>query len=102
MHVPVAGVHGLAEAVVAATAGVGEPPDGRAFSGHLTLARARDRRGADLAPFAGAPVAGGWRVTEVALVSSRPGRDGSTYEVVETLPVPTVEGACPNRRSQLH
>ena len=99
LHVPVAGLEGLAEAVTAATAGVGEPPEERRFAGHLTLARARDRRGADLAPFAGVPLAGRWPVVEVSLVASRTGRGGSTYEVVDTLPL---GGPCPNTRSQLH
>ena len=101
LHLPVAGLEGLAGAVVAATAGVGEPPDDRPFAGHLTLARARDRRGADLRPFCGAALAGRWAVREVTLVASRPGRGGARYEGVDALTVPT-EGPCPNTRSQLH
>ncbi|HVM01677.1 MAG TPA: 2'-5' RNA ligase family protein, partial [Acidimicrobiales bacterium] len=38
LHLPVAGLDDLAAAVVAATAGVGEPPEDRPFAGHLTLA----------------------------------------------------------------
>ena len=101
LHVPVAGLEGLAAAVVAATADVGEPPEDRRFAGHLTLARARDRRGADLGPFTGVAVVGRWAVPEVTLVASRPGRGGARYEVVDRLAVPP-EGACPNTRSQLH
>lgn len=87
LHVPVAGLDGLAAAVGAATAGVGEPPEERRFAGHLTLARARERRGADLDPFCGVSVAGRWPVCEVALVASHMGRGGTRYEVVETLPL---------------
>lgn len=58
LHVPVTGLEGLATAAVAATAGVGTAPDSRPFSGHVTLARARDRRGVDLRPLAGVAVAG--------------------------------------------
>lgn len=87
LHLPVAGLDGLVAAVVAATAAVGERPEDRRFSGHLTLARARNRRGADLTPFAGLAVTGRWEVPEVALVASRPGPGGARYEVVDTLPV---------------
>ena len=86
LHLPVAGLDGLAAAVAAATAGVGEPPGDHRFSGHLTLARARDRRGADLTPFAGSAVGGRWEVAELALVASRLGAGGARYEVVEALP----------------
>lgn len=87
LHVPVVGLNGLATSVVDATAGVGQPPDDRPFAGHLTLARARDRRGADLRPWCGAPVAGQWIVDELTLVWSRTDRDGATYEVVDRLPL---------------
>lgn len=99
LHVPVGGLTSLAAAVTAATALVGEPPDDRRFAGHLTLARARPRRGADLAPLAGHAVSAQWPVAEVTLVASRQGRGGARYEVVARLPV---EGPCPNIRSQLH
>ena len=87
LHLPVAGLDGLAAAVVAATEAVGERPEDRRFSGHLSLARARNRRGADLTPFAGFAVTGRWEVPEVTLVASRPGPGGARYEVVDTLPV---------------
>ena len=86
LHVPVAGLDGLAAASVSATADVGAPPDDRPFAGHVTLARARERRGVDLRPLAGVPVTGTWAVTEVTLVASRlGGRGPARYEVVETL-----------------
>ena len=89
LHVPVAGLEGLAAATVAATAEMGVPPDGRAFAGHVTLARARDRRGVDLRRLVGAPVAALWSVRELTLVASHLGRGPARYEVVETLALPT-------------
>ena len=44
LHVPVSGLDAVAKAVVRATKKVGKPPEPRPFTGHLTLARARDRR----------------------------------------------------------
>jgi len=86
LHVPVAGLEKLATATVAATGGVGRPPDHRPFTGHLTLARAGDRRGVDLRALAGVPLAGSWTVGEVTLVASRLGGAGPPrYEVVEAL-----------------
>lgn len=88
LHVPVGGLGQLAAATVAATAGVGEPPPDRPFAGHLTLARARDRRGVDLRPLSGVPVGGRWPVEELTLVASRlGGRSPARYEVVEILPL---------------
>lgn len=89
LHVPVAGLEELASASVAATADVGASSGPRPFAGHLTLARARDRRGVDLRPLAGVPVVGRWAVTELTLVASRPtGRGPVRYEVVERLGLP--------------
>jgi len=86
LHVPVAGLDAVAEAVLRATEKVGKPPEPRPFTGHLTLARARDRRrGVDLRSFVGTPVAGEWPVTEVCLVESRLSPKGANYEVVETV-----------------
>ncbi len=87
LHVPVAGLEGLAAATVAATAGVGEAPEERAFAGHLTLARARPRGGADLSPFTGMAVSGRWEVAELSLVASVTGTAGARYEVLASLPV---------------
>ena len=86
LHVPVQGLAGLAAATAAATGGVGEPLDRRAFTGHVTLARARRRRGVDLRPLVGAPVTGRWTVSEITLVASHAGGGGpSRYEVMRTL-----------------
>ena len=87
LQVPVAGLEGLARAVVMATAGVGEPPEDRPFAGHLTLARARPRGGVDLSALASAAVVARWPVEEVTLVSSRTGPAGAGYEVVAARPV---------------
>jgi 2'-5' RNA ligase len=84
LHAPVSGLEELAAATVAATASVGRPPDPRPFHGHVTLARARDRRGVDLRPLSGVALAGRWAVGEVVLVSSRLGRGPARYEVVDT------------------
>ena len=86
LHVPVSGLEAVAKAVVRATKKVGKPPEPRPFTGHLTLARARDRRrGVDLRPLVGTPVAATWPVTEVCLVESHLSSKGANYEVVETV-----------------
>lgn len=88
VHVPVAGLDGLAAAVVAATATVGEEPPARPFRGHLTLGRVNRGR-AELQPLVGVPAAGRWRVEEVTLVASRLHPHGARYEVVERVPLPS-------------
>lgn len=90
LHVPVSGLDELAAATLAATADVGEPPDGRPFQGHLTLART-SRRGpkVDLGAYVGQPLAGEWPVDEITLVSSKTGPTGATYEIVSRLPLST-------------
>lgn len=86
LHVPVEGLEGVAKAVVRGTKKVGKPPEPRPFKGHLTLARARDRRrGVDLRPLAGMPVSATWPVTDVCLVESHLSPKGANYEVVETV-----------------
>jgi len=103
LHVPVAGLDGLAAAVLAATAPVGCPPDDRPFAGHLTLARARARGGVDLSAWCGLPVSGSWTVGELTLVASATGAEGSRYDLVDRLPLAwSDEGPCSNTRSQLH
>ena len=101
LHVPVSGLDAVAAAVVAATAHVGEPPEeqseeqserspgpaGRAFAGHLTLARVTGRARVDLRALAGQPVEGSWRVEEVRLVESHVSPKGARYETVERVPL---------------
>lgn len=86
LHVPVAGLDDLGAAVVARTAELGEPPDDRPFRGHVTLARARSRRGVDLRKLAGEPVAASWSVAEVVLVESHLHPKGARYENVARVP----------------
>lgn len=84
--VPVTGLDELAVAVAAATAGVGRPPSGRPFTGHLTLARGRGRRPVP-ARTAGFPLSATWRVDGFALLSSELHPDGARYDDVETFPL---------------
>ena len=81
---PVAGLERVAAEVVDATVGVGQPPEDRPFTGHVTLARAA--RGS-VRPLAGAPVAGRWSVDEVLLVRSHLSRAGARYEPVAAVPL---------------
>jgi RNA 2',3'-cyclic 3'-phosphodiesterase len=87
LHVPVAGLDDVAAGVVDATAGIGKPPDDRAFTGHVTLARVRGRRRVDLRPFVGADVSATWAVGEVCLFASHLHPHGARYEVVERFPL---------------
>jgi 2'-5' RNA ligase len=82
LHAPVAGLDALAEAVAAAFG-----PEDRPFRGHLTLARARPRRGVDLRPLCGVPLAGEWPVDEVTLVASELHPKGARYEIVARQPL---------------
>jgi 2'-5' RNA ligase len=87
LHVPVDGLDDVASTVIAATAHLGEPPDERPFSGHLTLARAAKHAKVDLRPLTGLPVQAAWEVDSVCLVESHLSPKGARYEVVEELPV---------------
>jgi 2'-5' RNA ligase len=81
---PVAGLDALAGAVIEATANVGRPPERRPFTGHVTLARSRDRVPAGCA---GAPIEGRWAVREIALVASHLHPAGARYEIVQRFGV---------------
>lgn len=81
--VPVQGLDELAATVRAATADVGEPPDPRPFTGHVTVARLRPGvRSAAV----GTPFSAEFRVDEVVLVNSVLGRGGAAYDVVRRWP----------------
>ena len=82
LQVPVAGLEDVARAVVKRTKRLGKPPENRPFSGHLTLARVRDRRGprVDLRPLCGGPVSASWLVQDVVLFESRLHPHGARYE----------------------
>jgi 2'-5' RNA ligase len=82
---PVAGLDGLAQAVVEATAGFGQPPDDRRFRGHLTLARLR--RPARPSGLTGAALDGTFPVTDVRLIRSHQGEGGPRYEDLLVVPL---------------
>ena len=82
---PVAGLESLAAAVVAATADIGEPPEDRAFRGHITLARGK--RGVNLKPLAGEPFEATWSVDAVTLVASDTRPDRAHYSVLASVPL---------------
>ena len=86
LHVPVAGLDEIASAVVARTAGLGRPPEGRRFAGHMTLARVGKPGRVDLRSLTGTAVHAEWKVDSVSLVESRPSRAGAHYEIVERFP----------------
>jgi len=84
VHVPVAGLDEVAAAVRASLPGDDDKP----FKGHLTLARARERRGVDrsaLYSVVGVPLSASFPVSEVTLVASTLGRGPAHYEVVDRL-----------------
>jgi 2'-5' RNA ligase len=87
LHVPVAGLDDVARAVIGASADVGDAPEDRVFHGHLTLARARDRRGVDLRRLCAVAIAGEWPVAEITLVASTLDPKGARYEIVERYPL---------------
>jgi 2'-5' RNA ligase len=86
LHVPTHGLDEVAAATLAATADVGEPPEDRAFKGHLTLARSR-RGETDLRPLKGTAITGAWQADQVTLVRSHLGGSGARYEVIERVPL---------------
>ena len=85
LHVPVGGLEDLAAAILATTASVGEPPEDRPFAAHLTLARARARRGTDLRALTGAPLAARWTVEEVCVIESHLHPRGARYELLQRV-----------------
>ncbi|HVF13953.1 MAG TPA: RNA 2',3'-cyclic phosphodiesterase [Acidimicrobiales bacterium] len=87
LHVPVGGVEELAGRVEDATRGLGEPPEDRLFTGHLTLARVAKGARLDLAELAGEAVSEHWTVRELCLVESHLSPSGARYEVLERFPL---------------
>jgi RNA 2',3'-cyclic 3'-phosphodiesterase len=81
---PVHGLDALAAGVVEATAAVGEPPDPRPFTGHITLARL-SRRGT--CGLAGEPFSAAFEAEQVRLVRSRLTDAGPEYTVEATRPL---------------
>ena len=93
LHLPAAGLDGLAAAVRTATLPiVGEPDEPEpAFNGHLTLARSKGRRlgVAALGEMANIPFEAAFPVTAVDLVSSQPSPRGHRYTTVVSAPLAT-------------
>lgn len=87
LHVPVAGADSIAAGVVAATAGLGRPPDDRPFHGHVTLARSAKHARVDLRPLTGRSVAARWVAGSLCLVESRLSPAGARYTVVQEFPL---------------
>jgi 2'-5' RNA ligase len=87
----VAALETLAAELGRRLAPLGFPPEERAFSAHLTVARARDPRGAP--GIAGALAAAGeaepvpWRVTDLVLVESHLSPKGPRYEAIARAPL---------------
>jgi RNA 2',3'-cyclic 3'-phosphodiesterase len=75
----------LAGVVEAECVRAGLEPEGRRFSAHLTLARARARDGSQLPELPSPPNLSSWRATELILYRSRLGRGGSVYEPLRRL-----------------
>jgi 2'-5' RNA ligase len=75
----------LAAQVEAECVKSGLEPDARAFQPHLTLARARSRYGAAVAPLTSPLDLPPWRADELVLYSSHLGRGGAVYEPLRKL-----------------
>jgi RNA 2',3'-cyclic 3'-phosphodiesterase len=73
----------LAATVEAECVAAGFPPEERPYSPHLTLARARQRRGARVPDLPVPPTLEPWRVSGFRLYRSRPGPGGAVYTVLE-------------------
>lgn len=63
----------------------GLPPEERAFTAHLTLARARPRGGAKLPELPPAPRLQPWRADQLLLYSSHLTRSGALYEPLRSI-----------------
>jgi 2'-5' RNA ligase len=87
LQVPVGGLADVAAGVVAATAGIGRPPEDRPFNGHVTLARVVKHGKVDLRPLTGASITAEWEVGAVCLVESRLSPHGARYEVLDEFPI---------------
>ena len=84
---PADGLRELAAEVRARTEAVGQPPERREFTGHLTLARARKRVPGAVV---GVPFDARFQATDLWLVSSRLRPDGARYTRLTRWPL---EGA---------
>jgi 2'-5' RNA ligase len=80
---PVGGLDELAATVVEVTGDVGQPVDGRAFGGHVTLARVRGRA---RCPLVGTPIHAVAGVGEIVLARSHLRSTGAEYEAITRWP----------------
>jgi 2'-5' RNA ligase len=76
-------VRRLAAEVEARCSALGFDPESRPYNPHLTLARARQRRGDGLPELPPPPELPAWRVTGFRLYRSRLGPGGASYAVLE-------------------
>ncbi len=81
---PAGGLGQLAAEVRARTEDIGQPPDRRGFTGHLTLARARKRIPATVV---GLPFEAEFQAAELWLVSSELHPDGARYNRLSQWPL---------------
>jgi 2'-5' RNA ligase len=79
--VPVDGLDEVADAVVRATGAVGEPPESRRFTGHLTVARLVGRYSG---PLVGCEIDDRFAVREARLIRSHLKPTGAVYETIAT------------------
>jgi RNA 2',3'-cyclic 3'-phosphodiesterase len=76
-------VRRLAGEVELRTRAEGFEPEARPYNPHLTLGRARQRRGERLPDLPSPPELPGWMVTGFRLYRSRLGPGGATYSILE-------------------
>jgi RNA 2',3'-cyclic 3'-phosphodiesterase len=88
------GLRSGAEAAGALAAGVeaecklaGLESEPRAFTAHVTLARARHRDGSELPPLPEVPRLEPWRATQLVLFSSHLGKAGAVHEAIRMVPL---------------
>lgn len=77
----------LATAVEAACRAAGLEPEDRPFRPHVTLARARERRGAPAPALPGPPALEPWPAEEMVLFASRFGQGPAIYEPLARFPL---------------
>jgi RNA 2',3'-cyclic 3'-phosphodiesterase len=75
----------IAAVVESACVAAGLEPETRAFSPHLTLARARPHQGAHLPELPPSPRVDAWRADQLILYRSILGRAGAVYEELRTI-----------------
>ena len=77
----------LAAKVEAECGAAGLEADQRAFTAHVTLARARHRDGADLPTLPEVPQLGPWRAAQLVLFSSHLSKAGAVHEPIRIVPL---------------